>query len=137
MQWNPKPEEVTRQVYQRLLSNSNFDAFVLNLLWQRLSLRTKEILELSKSWYFGELQAAENWQVPALVIVYQRIALLAHPNQGQNLWEIANTCRELTGCDRVQIIGSDTCVRFWYDYHSKQWHSQTLPLPADWNPEGS
>lgn len=132
-----EPTEVTRQVYQRLLSNQNFDAFVLNLLWQRLSLRTKEVLEISKSWYFGELQVAETWQVPALVIVFRNAALLAHPRYWGNLAELANACRELTLCDRVQVMGNDTCIRLWYDHNGKHWHSQTVPLPADWHPEES
>lgn len=136
MQWDPKPAEVTRQVYQRLLHNRSFDAFVLGLLWQRLSPHTRRALDVHR-WYFGELQAAENWQVPALVIIFRDAALLAQERHWESLSEIANACKALTCCDRVQIMGRDSCLRVWYDHSTQQWYRQAVPLPADWNREGN
>lgn len=131
------PEELSRAVHQRLLAKQDFDAFVLNMLWFRLSIRTKEVLECSKTWYFGELQVSEHWRVPDLVIVFSNAALLAHPRHEENLSEIAGVCKALTRCDQLQILGGDICIRLWFDHSSQRWYRQTVQMPADWHLEES
>lgn len=137
MDINQMPEAFRRSVHQHLTADQTFDAFVLNCLWMRLSLPTKEVLECSKTWYFGESQAAENWRVPALVILFRGASLLAQPHYWEQLLEIANHCKAITCCDRIHVIGSDSGIRLWFDYSGKQWHRQTMSLPADWQTEDS
>jgi hypothetical protein len=137
MDINLMPDAFRRSVHQQLLNDRNFDVFVLEQLWLSLSQATKDVLTCSKVWYFGELEVADRWQVPALVILSSGATLLAQPRYWDQLVEIASHCKALTACDRVQLLGSDIGIRLWFDYSSQQWLQQNLPLPADWHTEGN
>jgi len=136
MDINAIPGEVSRNVHQRLMQGHDFDAFVLQILWSRLLLPTKELLECTKAWYFGEVELEQGWRVPALVILFENAALLAKERYWVNLIDIAKHCQAVCRCDRVHVIGRDTGLRVWFDYHSGAWIRTTMPLPADWHREG-
>lgn len=136
MELNQIPGKVSHAVHQRLLQNIDFDAFVLQIVWFRLSLQTKEVLECTKAWYFGEVELEQGWRVPALVILFENAAILAKERYWMNLIDIAAHCKAVCRCDRVHVIGCDTGLRVWFDYHSGAWYRATMPLPADWNREG-
>ncbi|GEM_PF-6702384 len=137
MDVNRIPDELSRAVYQRLIKSREFDTFVLQMIWQRLALQTKEILECSKTWYFGEIGVEPGWCVPALVVLFENAALLAKEQFGANLIDLAEQCQSVCKCDRVHVIGCDTGLRLWFDYHTSTWVRASMTLPADWHREGS
>ncbi len=137
MDINQIPGEIGRSIHQRLLQSKSFDTFVLQVIWFRLTLPTKEALECSKSWYFGEMNLEPGWTVPVLVILFENTALLAKERYWLNLLDIADHCKAVCLCDRLQVVGSDCCLRVWFDYHSGAWYRDFAALPADWNREDS